>query len=80
MRDTARDGDPFAEPASGKSRKMWLALLSCVLGIVIVIHPDAVTDLVSILKDLGVAIWRMICDVASACGGFVDYVLKVRAG
>ncbi len=80
MRYEARDIDPFAEPAPAKNRKMRLAILTCALGIGIVIYPGAVLDLIYILRGLGVAIWAMLRDVASACADFVDYVLKVRSG
>ena len=80
MRFEASNVDPFAEPAPAKNRKMRFAILTCALGIGIVIYPGAVMDLIYILRDLGIAVWTMLCDVASACADFVDYVLQVRSG
>ncbi len=85
MRITISDTDELSEHVRKARHKTWIVVLSCVLGIGIVIsilessNPGTIAGLLSVARDLVVAIWRMICDVANACSGFINYVLNIRS-
>ncbi len=84
MNHTMKNANPFAEQR--KSRKTWIAIGLCALGIAIgiVMRLMASSDLgfisaiLSGLKAIVIAIWNMLRDVAHACAGFWDYVRGVR--
>jgi L-asparagine transporter-like permease len=88
MRYIVREADESEEEKRRKRRKRRLAILLCASGIGVGIamrlveslHPGTFAYLLSISASLAVAIWNMICDVASACGGFLHYVKNVRSG
>lgn len=85
MRNIVRGALAFSESPNRKSRKIWFAILSSLVGIGIGLrlleasNPGTIVDLLSILKAIGMAIWKMVCDVAHACAGFIRYVEGARS-
>ncbi len=84
MQYVARHVRAFSVSSNRKRRKVWLAVLAALAGIgfglrlLEVAHPGAIADLLSVIKALWMAIWKMICDVANACAGFMRYVEGAR--
>ncbi len=70
-----------------KSHKEWPAILTCALVIGIAVglylvldaNPGVIANAQSTLKDVGMAIWNMLCDAVHACAEFVHYVLNTRS-
>jgi len=55
----------------------WLiAVLAIALLLGLAWHYGLVISIALALKDFGVGIWNMLCDFASSCGDFLQFVLS----
>ena len=81
-----KSGRVLEEPA--KSRKIGTSILTygLVIGIgvglclVLAANPRIIAGIQSISKDIGMAIWNMLCNAAHACAEFVHYLVNTRSG
>ncbi len=86
VRYVVSDSEVLAESTKAKSRrKKWITGLAIVLGIgggagvLEACVPGTMAYLLSMAAALLIAIWGMICDVADACGDFIQYVRRLRS-
>lgn len=70
-----------------KSRKLGSVILICALAIVIGMglrlvleaNHGIIASVLTNLKDVGLAIWNMLCDLAQAIGTFIKFIMSTRS-
>lgn len=83
MRYTVRAAQ--AKAARDKGRKTLPAILLAALVISVCMrlvqaYPRAIAYLLSTLGVIGMAIWRMVRDIALACVEIMHYIMRLRSG
>jgi hypothetical protein len=56
----------------------WMRILAVGLLVGAAWHYGIITSVALALKLVVVVIWNMLCDLADACGDFLQYVLRIR--
>ncbi len=67
------------EAQKASSRRRWIALLVIAFLIGMAWHYGIITSAALLLKQLAVAIWNMLCDMADAVGDFLQYISRERS-
>jgi hypothetical protein len=68
----------------GQHRALWMMLQGAVIGLMLGIVTRAawdlgiVTSIALVLRDVGVAAWSMIQDMAAACRDFLQFISHQR--